>query len=181
MKEQIKVCCEHEWVLKEIERVSNKYLTKLTDPTKIEDRCISKIGKYLLVSKEHPKHTAYIKKSIEKEFYDAVGKYKTEESIRFSELTENNDYEEEIEFEPEDVLANVEDEVITKEMAALLAQDDRRKKVILGSWLDGNRNNASISRFLAKTLGGNEETHRKSINRFRLECREYVSEHFAAI
>src|SRR5699024_6440397 len=180
MKEQIKVCCEHEWVLKEIERVSNKYLTKLTDPRKIEDRCISKIGKYLLVSKEHPKHTAYIKKSIEKECYDAVGKYKTEESIRFSELTENNDYEEEIELEPEDVLSSVEDEVITKEMAALLAQDDRRKKVILGSWLDGNRNNASISRLLAQTFGGTVEAHRKFINRFRKDCYEYLSRYAVA-
>src|SRR5699024_7400944 len=107
-----------------------------------------------------PKHTAYIKKSIEKEFYDAVGKYKTEESIRFSELTENNDYEEEIEFEPEDVLASVEDEVITKEMAALLAQDDRRKKVILGSWLDGNRNNASISSLFAQSFSRIVDAHR---------------------
>src|SRR5699024_12243784 len=81
---------------------------------------------------------------------------------------------EDIEYEPEDVLANVEKEVLMKEMTDLLAQGDHRKKVIFGQWLNGASNYAEIARLLVQTLGGKEETHRKAIKQFRTEGWEII-------
>src|SRR5699024_9902906 len=103
--------------------------------------------------------------------------YRTEQSIPFSVIAscDEEDEDKQLGFDEVDVLANVESDVIAKEMTALLAQDDHRKKVILGNWILGNDNNSDISRLLAQTFGGNEEAHRKFIQRFRKDCRESLT------
>src|SRR5690606_30666633 len=98
-----------------------------------------------------------------------------EESELFTELSSYNKEEDEMEFEPEDVLVDGESEVIAKEMTALLAQGDHLLEEIVGYWAIGNTNNASISRSLARTFGGNAESHRRRINRFRHDCRKHLS------
>lgn len=175
MKEYLIKCSENMWVFDEISKVSDKYHHMVTDPTKIEDRCIRQIGHYLMADENNHKNRKHIKLIIHREFIERMNYSKREDSIKFSELSDCNDNDEETEFEPEDVLANVEDKVLAKEMTILLAQDDHQKKMILGYWLIGNTNNALISRSLARTFGGNEKSHRVSIYRFRESCRDQLA------
>src|SRR5690625_1545173 len=104
---------------------------------------------------------------------EAEESFRKEESTLFSGMTSETS-EGEIEFEPLDVLTNVESEVLTKETIALLTQDDRSKK-ILEAWSIGNTNNTEISRMLTHTLGGKTESHRKFIQRYEKDCREKLA------
>lgn len=73
--------------------------------------------------------------------------------------------------EPIDVLANIESNFETKEIAALLAQGDQRKIVILNAWIDGLNDDSKLARLLAQQFGGKTESHRQAIKRFRSECK----------
>lgn len=70
-----------------------------------------------------------------------------------------------------DVLADVGQSLNVKEIIRL-APDDSRKFLVLGAWMSGNYNDSEISTLLAKRFGGNPESHRKFITRFRTKCRK---------
>lgn len=165
------ICYKHKWIVDQIYEESERLHTKLTDPTKFEDRCIKQVATYLKKNKNNFKHRRYISKIIKKEAKSVLDLFSREMYQTFSEMAVTDDNGEEIAFEPIDVLANVESEVMAKEIAALLGQDGRRK-VILEAWSIGNTNGKSISRTLARTIGGNVETHRKFIQRFESECQK---------
>ncbi|MGE7271407.1 hypothetical protein ACQKK5_08105 [Brevibacillus panacihumi] len=74
-----------------------------------------------------------------------------------------------------DVLADVEGEVITKEMVALLAQGDPKKEKVLLEWLSGNTNDSNIAQMLAHLYGGKEDSHRQAIKRFRKHCQTVLA------
>ncbi|WP_232696134.1 hypothetical protein [Brevibacillus daliensis] len=77
--------------------------------------------------------------------------------------------------EPRDVLADVEGDYITKEMAALLAQGDPKKMMILRGWIDGNTD-SRVAQMLAHLYGGKPESHRQAVKRFRKDCRTTLSQ-----
>jgi hypothetical protein len=70
-----------------------------------------------------------------------------------------------------DELALVDDGLITNEKIALLAEDDSRKLAILNAWSNGDYNDSHTASVLADRHGGNAESHRKFITRFRTTCR----------
>lgn len=74
-----------------------------------------------------------------------------------------------------DVLANVESSVVAKEMIALLAEGDPKREAILIAWCDGCFNDSKISELLAQLFGGNIDTHRKAIQRFRKHCKAVLA------
>ena len=74
-------------------------------------------------------------------------------------------------YEVVDDLAVIDDGIIVNEKIALLAEDDSRKLAILNAWSNGEYNDSDTASFLAKRYGGNSESHRKFINRFRTTCR----------
>ncbi|PJH94921.1 hypothetical protein [Bacillus sp. SN1] len=78
-------------------------------------------------------------------------------------------------WEPVDTLASVEGEVLLKEKAALLAQDDPRKTLILDTWIRGCTNDTEISTLLAQRFGGNARSHCKFIQRFRSNCQRELT------
>ena len=167
---------EMDWLIQRVYRESDKLLTKISDTARFEERCIEALGDYLSLKKENRKHKKHLLVIISRKVGEALNSFRKEESVTFSDVSPEPDEDgDEMEFEPEDVLANVEGEVVTKEMTALLAQDDHRKKVILGNWVEGNTNYADISRSLARSFGGNRESHRKYIQRFRKECHEALA------
>jgi len=166
---------ENDWILKKIYEVSDSKRNELVDQTKFEERCINKISKYLAGDIERLKNKNYIKNMIHKEAMDFVKRYKNECYSNFTELGSNTEDGEEIPFDPVDVLADVESEVLTKETTDLLAQGDRRKKLIVECWSDGNDNASQISRVLAHSFGGNTESYRKFVQRFQKLCREELS------
>lgn len=172
----------HKDIVSEIFKASELIRYRIPDQTNFEERVMDKVGKYLLLDEKNSRNMRYIKRLIYREYhyYISDGNRKLEESVFYSEVNTGDGHEspgehKEIEFEPADVLANVESEVIAKEMTALLAKGDQRKKEILGFWAIGNNNNAYISRSLARSFGGNKESHRKAINRFREECRDFIT------
>jgi len=166
---------ENDWIIRRIYEVADGLRTVIVDQTKFEERCINRVARYLNGDKSRTSHRNYIERLIQQEASDYRRRGKKEDAELFTTLATFGDDGEEIEYEPEDVLADVEGEVIAKETAALLAQDDRRKELIVGSWTIGNDNNSEISRLLAQSIGGNSESHRKFIQRFRADCREMLA------
>lgn len=177
MSENNLIVYENGWVINRIYEVSDRIRGTLRDQTLFEGRCIGRVGEYLSKGPERVKHKRYIERMINEVATSVIERNKNEYAELFSTLSaEQEDAEgQEIEFEPLDVLANVESEVIVKETIALLAQGDRKKSMVLQSWADGNDNITSISRTLASTFGGNTDSHRKSVNRFRTECRKKLT------
>jgi hypothetical protein len=78
-------------------------------------------------------------------------------------------------YEVIDDLAVVDDGLIVNEKIALLAEDDSRKLAILNAWSNGEYNDSDTALFLAKRCGGNSESHRKFINRFRTTCQKALA------
>lgn len=74
-----------------------------------------------------------------------------------------------------DGLAVIDDGIIVNEKIALLAEDDSRKLAILNAWSNGEYNDSETASFLAKRYGGNSESHRKFINRFRVTCQKALA------
>src|SRR5690625_4687094 len=163
------------WIIERIYEVSDQLRTSVKDQTHFEERCINRISRYIKGDPRREKHRRYIEGMIQREASDFLSWCQKEDASIFTELVIEDDGEQEIEFEPLDVLANVESEVIRNETVTLLAEGDCMKSMILQSWADGNDNIASISRSLARSFGGNVESNRKAVNRFRTTCRKQLS------
>src|SRR5690606_27356238 len=78
-------------------------------------------------------------------------------------------------YEVEDELALIDDGILVNEKIAFLAEGDSRKLAILNNWQHGYYNDSNTSAFLAKRFGGNSESHRKFINRFRTTCQKALA------
>ena len=74
-----------------------------------------------------------------------------------------------------DELALVDDRLLANEKIAFLAEGDSGKLAILNNWKHGYYNDSNTSAFLAKRFGGNSESHRKFINRFRTTCQKALA------
>lgn len=72
-------------------------------------------------------------------------------------------------FQFEDVLANVEETITLQEKIALLAQGEEKKELILLQW-SGSVDDSTIASLLQQRFGGNKESHRKYVQRFRKQC-----------
>lgn len=169
--EEIKIVYENKWLIEMVYRVSDNIRDKVTEQVKFEKRCIEKLGKYLYEDIERIKNERYLRNMILKEASDAVNRQnKNEYYNTFSELSYVDESGEEIEFEPYDVLADIEGEILQKEMTTILANGSHKNYLILSCWSTGNTNGKLIARMLAHTFGGNTESHRRSITRFRTNC-----------
>lgn len=93
----------------------------------------------------------------------------------YLDATSNNEDERSSKHEVIDDLAVVDDILIVNEKIALLAEDDSRKLAILNAWTNGEYNDSDTASFLAKRCGGNSESHRKFINRFRTTCQKALA------
>lgn len=82
-------------------------------------------------------------------------------------------------FEIKDVLANVESTVIdsqsVNEKIAFLAEGDSRKEFVLRHWTNGGYNDKELSNVLANVFGGKSSSHRRFIQRFRIECQKRLA------
>ena len=171
----IELVYESNWILEMIYKESDRLRNKITDTTIFEDRVVKDVGQYLLKDKEHIKNKRHIVHLIKRKVWEAENKFKKEHYTVFTSLENEHDEDGMIEYDPEDVLADIESTVIKKETIELLAENDRRKKKVLESWSLGNTNVSQISRSLARSLGGNEAAHYKFIQRFQSTCRDQLS------
>jgi len=90
-----------------------------------------------------------------------------------------NEHGDKEEIEPIDVLANVEADVLNNEhlqyvheSVTRLASDDTRRLEVLNAWYQGYTSVSEISTLLAQRLGGEVESHRRAVTRFRTRCRK---------
>ena len=173
----LEIIYKNEAIVKMVQEAVDNAGRKITNTDRLEERIYRRISRYIEGCEKRARHYSIIRKFIYESISEYEKRYRTENSVPFSELESDNedDGDKELEFEPIDVLANVESETIAKEMTALLAQDDHRKKIILGNWITGNDNVSDIARLLAQTIGGSVETHRKYIHRFQKECRKFIA------
>lgn len=166
---------KNKWIIERIYEVSDELRSRVTDQTLFEERCINRVGGYLDINSSNVRNRRYIERMIREVASSILGRNKNEAAELFTDLgTKDEESDEEIEYEPIDVLANVESEVIKKETITLLAQDDRRRTSVLEAWALGNTNDSQISRTLARTFGGNFDSQRKFVQRFQKECREQL-------
>lgn len=173
--QKAKLVYEIKWLIELVYKESDKLLHRISDTTIFEERCIRDLGEYLALDKDNKNNKNYLVRLVKRKVKEAVTSYRKEEAELASELYINDEEGNETEFEPIDVLADVESEIIKKETADLLAQGDCRKEKIIELWVTGYSNNALISRMLAHSFGGNEEAHRKYIQRFRQSCRKKLA------
>jgi len=174
MKRSLEVY-KNKWLIDRIYFTSDKIRGKVVDQTLFEERCINRVGEYLLKDVNNIKNFNYIMRMINEVACSVINRNKNEHAEYFSSLTKYDDGGGEIEFEPDDDLTDVESEVIEKDMVALLAQNDHKKLKVLEGWQIGNTNDKQISRTLARTFGGKSESHRKFIQRFRDSCRNKLN------
>lgn len=165
-----------------IEKTSREIEHLIEDVTKFDCRMILKVKKLLeTFDEEKDDFLSIVKTLISREKSDFIKRRSRKlEETSMNALT-SGDSDEELGFQFEDPLARVEDEVVLNEKIALLAQDDLRRKIILTQWSKG-ADNKSISVMLAHQLGGNSESHRRFITRFRNdECRPLLKKYGALL
>lgn len=167
---------ENTRLLDRITQAVDNVRNKVTNTEILEDRIYKRLSRYIKGNPDKAKHINTLTRMTYETIAEVRNGYKNEHYEHYSNFDEVNESDgSKTEFEPVDVLADVESEVVTKEMTTLLAQDGHRDKEILNYWLIGNTNSAHISRSLARTFGGNDSSHRVYVHRFRESCREQLS------
>lgn len=161
-------------VVQLVEQSSTRMAQKVKDVTSFEHTCYVNIGKEMArrkVVSVKAMSLHYIKRAEARH----IKKGKHIPNSFMDDLKTRNKEGQTVEYEPVDVLANVESALETKETITLLAKDDRRRKMILTEWMYGNTDETNISRILADTLGGNARSHCKFVQRFKIECRSALN------
>lgn len=170
------ICYQNEWIIKEVYKQAAKISSVVTCTDKVEHRIMQKIGKYLTEDTSRLSNKRYIIRMVQKEVYDAINRNRKEQAAHFADLGYEDDSGDKIEFEPVDVLANVESGLLIKETTDLLAKGDRRKEFVLNAWLTGFTNDTELSLVLADEFKETQPSgHRSFIKRFRIECRGMLS------
>lgn len=168
-------CYEYPWIIQELQRAVDKVSHRVTNTERIERRALTRIGSYLLTGEDTHLNRKHITRLIYQETASALKYSRKEQTVHFADISYEDDYGEIIEFDPVDVLANVESEFFTKETVALLAKNDGRRKMILNAWANGFTNDRALSETLAGFFGGQARGHCSYIQRFRIECRGVLS------
>ncbi|MFJ7665285.1 hypothetical protein ACIQXW_23285 [Lysinibacillus sp. NPDC097162] len=155
------------YLRQKVDEVSNV----ITDVDKLETRIYAQLVSYFSLGKSSFRRA---QKLIDREVSQALKQFGKQKAINFSELAKGNDFGESVEFEPKDLLAQGGETVIQNislnEKIARLATDDR-ESVTLNAWANGF-NDTQVSETLASHFGGNKESHRKFVRRFKARCQE---------
>lgn len=171
MERQV-VVYEIPWIIEMIHRKVSEVSHLIIRTDKLEQQIVKKVGGYLLSQKGSSSHRKYIMKLIMREISLAKERYAIQHSDFFSDVSYTDEEGQSLDFEPEDVLANVEvTRLVTEETITLLAQGDRRDHFILNAWTQGYFDDTELSRILADVFPGRATGHRSRIKRFRNECR----------
>lgn len=150
----------------------------ITNVEKLEQRIYNQLVKYYEFKTK--RSFARIRYLIDREIDFVKKEYRLQESTVFSSLAITNDFGESQEFEPHDILANVEDAAILsverasirKKIAGLASNDF--ENFTLNAWATG-MSDSEISRTLASRFGGKFDTYRKNVQRFRAVCQRKLA------
>lgn len=153
-----------------VEQASRSIWHRIPDVTSFEHTCYVNIGMELAkgnVKTIEAMARYYISRAIARHIKKT--KYVRLKSVE-EIASETDSHEDAMGYEPRDVLANVESGLEIKEAITLLAKGDRKRRLILTEWANGSTNDSELSDTLASVLGGQARSHRKFIQRFRIEC-----------
>lgn len=160
------------WVTDTVRRAVETVAHKIVDTARVERRAMRQVGQYLARDAGNKNNRRHITHLIYREINASLTLYRREQAGHLADLTSNDEDGQAVEYEPQDVLANVNSgNLELKETITLLAKDDRRRKMILTEWMNGNMDETNISSILADTLGGQARSHCRFVQRFRIECR----------
>lgn len=155
-----------------IHHESERIAGSVPDQTSFEQRTLLSVGYWLDRYRENGRDKrALIQRIIKRESITYLKQTKRAAALSIEGMRDEG----QVSWEPQDVLADVEGEVLLKEKTALLAQGDLRKEMILMNWSRGCTNNTEIAMLLAQHFGGNIEGNRKYIQRFRLKCQRELA------
>ncbi|WP_260853799.1 hypothetical protein [Bacillus sp. WP8] len=155
-----------------IHHESERIAGSVPDQTSFEQRTLLSVGYWLDRYRENGRDKrALIQRIIKRESITYLKQTKRAAALSIEGMRDAGN----VSWEPKDVLADVESEVLLKEKTALLAQGDLRKEMILTNWSRGCTNNTEIAMLLAQHFGGNIEGYRKYIQRFRLKCQRELA------
>lgn len=159
------------YVHEKVEEVSHL----ITNVEALEGSIYSQLVKYYKTTSM--RSIKRIKFLIDREIALARKRYGIQDVTMFSDLSVINDFGESLEFEPEDLLAQVSETVIENislnEEIARLAADDR-ERFTLNAWANG-LSDTQVSETLARQFGGKCESHRKFVQRFKAKCRSKLT------
>jgi thymidylate synthase len=172
---EIEVVYKNDWLLKMVDSEVAKVRHLITRSDKLETLIIKSLTEYILKDANNINHKRYLGRIIAQKISEAKKKYGTQKVIFLADLSQDDDEGHAIEYEPVDVLANVDSALEIKETITLLAKDDRRRELILNAWANGITNDTELSDTLAGVLGGQSRSHCKFIQRFRIECRSVLT------
>ncbi|MGY3188756.1 hypothetical protein [Lysinibacillus sp. TE18511] len=144
----------------------------ITNTALLEHNIFSQLMKYYSARKTHSIRRS--KLLVDREIAKAKKEYGCQQATIFSNMSVTNDFGESLEFEPEDLLARGGETAVQNislnEEIARLATDDR-ELATLNAWANGF-NDTQVSTTLASHFGGNKESHRKFVRRFKVKCQE---------
>lgn len=170
-------CYQKKWVLDAIINAVDKVSCEVTNTYLMEGQVMNYVGRYIAEHDIEAKNKKYITRLIYQKIHRLKTQYRSQHVTHFADLGFEDDSGELVEFDPVDVLANVDaDSIITKETTTLLAKDDRRKEFVLNAWLVGFSNDSELSLVLADEFNDTQPSgHRSFIKRFRNDCRTLLS------
>ena len=161
--------------LKEVRRAVDKVSSLIVNTEKLESRIFTQLASYF--GECENRSFTRIRRIISREIALAKNQFRKQNVISFSDLAITSDFggSEEREYEPEDVLANVSEAVISKislkdikkELGSLATTE--RDAIILDGLSEGY-GETQIAKTLAGLLGGKESSHRQQVRRFRMKC-----------
>lgn len=165
-------CYRHSWVIQEIRRAVSSVAHKVTNTSALEERVMKYVGNYIEKKDSEAKNRKYIRRLIYQKIAQSMLTYRIEKATHLASLSHQDEDGQEVEYEPQDVLANVASgNLEIKETITLLAKDDRRKEFVLNAWANGYMDDTEISHILADVFTGQATGHLSFIKRFRKTCK----------
>lgn len=172
--QDISIVYKHKDALEYLRTCVEQVSHLISNTEKLEVRIFKQLASYLSTDKQS---YARIKHIVNREIALALKQYRVERASLFCTLSKKDDFGESLEFEPYDILANVEDTVVEKssidEKIAGLASDDR-ERITLYAWANGT-SDVEISKTLAGHFGGKFESHRTFVKRFKAKCQRKLA------
>lgn len=178
-------CCESRWMVKRsfqnlIHKQSDRVRNQISNVAAFEEACYSRIDQ-LIDYYDLDKGMSF-RRMVITHIFRRARDYINQYSYSGYTLISINDTEsrdgynlKQRSYEIPDDLAIVDDDLITKEKIARLAANDPRKLAILTAWTYECINDTETAAMLAQRFGGNSESHRKYIQRFRTACQENLA------
>lgn len=165
-----------------IEKASEEITWCMKDPTKFDCRIVIKLKKLLTtLNRNEDSFLGIAKDLIRREKWDFISRRADiVDEFSLEEMQKEGDGSEGLGYQFKDPLARVEEDVIHKERVSLLSQGNPKKEFILNQWSKG-ANDMSISEALSGLFGGNSESHRKFITRFKTGCRKTLTDESASM